>query len=129
MRAGGFDLGSPRRVRRPSLTPLIDVVFLLLVFFMLAARFGTEMALPLGPAAGGGIWSGPPRLIEIGADAPRLNGVPVPLDDLAEAMGRLTEAPDDPIVLRTGSGADAQALAAVLGLLRVAGHRRLVVME
>ena len=26
--------------RRPSLTPMIDVVFLLLVFFMLATRFG-----------------------------------------------------------------------------------------
>ena len=30
-----------------NLTPLIDVVFLLLVFFMLAAQFGRETALDL----------------------------------------------------------------------------------
>ncbi|MEM8656825.1 MAG: biopolymer transporter ExbD, partial [Pseudomonadota bacterium] len=40
-----FDLGPPPPSRRPSLTPMIDVVFLLLVFFMLAARFGQDMAL------------------------------------------------------------------------------------
>jgi biopolymer transport protein ExbD len=31
--ARGFRLGAPRRTRRPSLTPMIDVVFLLLIFF------------------------------------------------------------------------------------------------
>ena len=34
-----FTFEEPHKVRRPSLTPMIDVVFLLLVFFMLAARF------------------------------------------------------------------------------------------
>lgn len=126
---GDFDLRPPRRVRRPSLTPLIDVVFLLLVFFMLVARFGTETALRLDPAAGGGVWQGPPRLIEIGTPLPRLNGVPVPIEDLAEAVGALTETPEDPIVLRAGAGADVQALATVLTRLQAAGHRRLVVME
>ena len=33
--------------RRPSLTPMIDVVFLLLVFFMLASRFGMDAVLNL----------------------------------------------------------------------------------
>lgn len=37
-----------RRRRGPGLTPLIDVVFLLLVFFMLASRFDRESRLPLG---------------------------------------------------------------------------------
>ena len=59
-----------RKPRRPSLTPMIDVVFLLLVFFMLASRFGSEEALPLPLAGGGGTWSGPPRLVEIPADLP-----------------------------------------------------------
>ena len=35
--------------RRPSLTPMIDVVFLLLVFFMLAARFGQRRRVADGP--------------------------------------------------------------------------------
>ncbi|MEO1119875.1 MAG: biopolymer transporter ExbD, partial [Pseudomonadota bacterium] len=38
-----IDLGPARPRRRlVSLTPLIDVVFLLLIFFMLAARFSVE---------------------------------------------------------------------------------------
>jgi Biopolymer transport protein len=37
--------------RRPGLTPIIDVVFLLLVFFMLASRFGQYRALPLSAGA------------------------------------------------------------------------------
>ncbi|MEE2672314.1 MAG: biopolymer transporter ExbD [Myxococcota bacterium] len=46
-----FDLSSRKR-RQASLTPLIDVVFLLLVFFMLASRFDVEGALPLVVQAG-----------------------------------------------------------------------------
>ena len=38
---------SARKRRKPGLTPLIDVVFLLLVFFMLASRFDVEGSLPL----------------------------------------------------------------------------------
>ncbi len=126
---GGLGLEVPRRLRRPSLTPLVDVVFLLLVFFMLVARFGIEAALPLDPASGGGVWEGPPRLIDLGAGPPRLNGVPVPVEALTAEVGRLAASPDDPVVLRTGPGADVAALAEVLGRLRAAGHRRLVVME
>jgi len=43
---------SARKRRKVSLTPLIDVVFLLLVFFMLASRFDIEGALPLVVQAG-----------------------------------------------------------------------------
>ncbi len=41
-----FDIGQPLR-RPPSLTSLIDVVFLLLIFFMLSTRFSVESQLPL----------------------------------------------------------------------------------
>ena len=39
----------PERHRSPtiSLTPLIDVVFILLIFFMLASRFGDWKDLPV----------------------------------------------------------------------------------
>ena len=42
-----LDLPAQGRRRRIGLTPMIDVVFLLLVFFMLAARFGGTDAIPL----------------------------------------------------------------------------------
>ena len=59
-------LHSARPRRRPSLTPMIDVVFLLLVFFMLASRFGVETVISLPLASGGGSYSGPPRIVAPG---------------------------------------------------------------
>lgn len=50
-----MDLGlTSRPRRRPSLTPMIDVVFLLLVFFMLASRFGMDQVVEMPIASGGG---------------------------------------------------------------------------
>jgi len=124
-----IDLGAARRPRRPSLTPLIDVVFLLLVFFMLVARQGAETALPLVAGGAAGDWQGPPRLIELGADAVRLNGTPVTPADLAGALAPLMPAPSSPVVLRAGPDADAGDLAAVIGRLQAAGIGNVVVVE
>ena len=67
---GGFDFGPRRHPRRMSLTPMIDVVFLLLIFFMLSSRFGMDTVLPIAGGAGGSesAWQGAPRLVRIGAD-------------------------------------------------------------
>ena len=63
--------------RAPGLTPLIDVVFLLLIFFMLATRFGNESQLPL-------------QLV--------VETLPAPVDD---ASGRsTTDAKRDAVVIR-----------------------------
>lgn len=37
-----LSFGQPRPRRRPNLTPMIDVVFLLLVFFLVATTFATD---------------------------------------------------------------------------------------
>ncbi|NCQ23605.1 MAG: biopolymer transporter ExbD [Rhodobacteraceae bacterium CG17_big_fil_post_rev_8_21_14_2_50_63_15] len=124
-----FGFGPARRPRRPSLTPMIDVVFLLLVFFMLAARFGQEMALPLTIGGTGAEWSGPPRLIEIAEDVLRLNGASVALADLPEALDPLMTGPADAVVLRPMPGTSLQRLMDVTGALRGAGLSRLVVVE
>jgi biopolymer transport protein ExbD len=119
---------APRR-RGPSLTPMIDVVFLLLVFFMLAARFGMEEAVPLGVAGSGGAYEGPPRLIEVRPDGLLLNGVVVAETALAEALAALTQGPDDLVVLRGRDGADTQSIVRALDLLAAAGHRRVALVE
>ena len=121
--------GSDRPRRRPNLTPMIDVVFLLLVFFMIASRFGTEDALPLTAAAGGGAYSGPPRLVEFGPAGVTLNGVAVVADGLAEALSPLMNGPEDVIILRARDGADLQALVALMEVLRAAGLTHLVLVE
>jgi biopolymer transport protein ExbD len=122
--------GAERPRRRPNLTPMIDVVFLLLVFFMLVSRFGVDRALPLSVAGGGGsAYSGPPRLVELGADSLRLNGLSIAPDALAEALRGLTDNPTDAIILRAAEGADLQALVAVMDRLTGAGFTRLVLVE
>ena len=131
--AGGpLSFAPARRHRRPNLTPMIDVVFLLLVFFMLASRFGHEQVLPLTLAAvgqQGAVWSGPPRLVDLAADGPRLNGRPVALDALAAALAPLMSGPDDAIVLRARDGARLQDLASAMDTLRRAGFGALVLAE
>ena len=124
-----FAFGTDRPRRRPSLTPMIDVVFLLLVFFMLASRFGSEGALPLSVAGGAGEgWTGPPRLVEIAPDGLRLNGMAVSVEDLPARLAPLTETPDDPVVLR-GRGAALQDLVSVMERLQAEGFTRLMLVE
>lgn len=124
-----FSFATPRPRRKPSLTPMIDVVFLLLVFFMLAARFGLDTTLPLVVAGGGAAYDGPPRLVEVGADALTLNGVAVTPDALAVRLADLTESPDDMIVLRPAAGTQLQRVVDVMGVLNAAGFARVVLVE
>ncbi|SMX41543.1 ExbD/TolR family protein [Actibacterium lipolyticum] len=124
-----FAFSEPRPKRRPSLTPMIDVVFLLLVFFMLASRFGTDMQLPLVIAGQGGEYSGPPRLIEVRPDGVTLNGVAVALSALAAELAQLTEAPTDAVVLRARDEASLQRLVVVMDTLSAAGFSRIAIVE
>lgn len=127
-----FDFGPRRHRRRPSLTPMIDVVFLLLVFFMLASRFGGESGLRLSAAIPGqGVaWSGPPRLVEVGpAGETRLNGVALASASLAAALAPLLGSPDDAVVLRARGGASLQDLVATADQLRAAGIRQLILAK
>jgi len=124
-----FDFADRRPPRRPSLTPMIDVVFLLLVFFMLVSQVGREGGMPLSAPGSGTVYQGPPRLIEITPAAVALNGRPVAPGDLAAALAPLTESPADVIVLRAADGATVQHLADVTGALTAAGFSRLVLAE
>ncbi|PYC49108.1 biopolymer transporter ExbD [Litorivita pollutaquae] len=121
--------GRRRKRRRPSLTPMIDVVFLLLVFFMLASRFGMDVTLPMPLATGGGGYSGPPRLIDILPEGVRLNGQAVAEDTLAAQIKALTASQEDVIILRGGEGTVLQRVVTVAEILRRAGYARLVVLE
>lgn len=121
--------GADRPRRRPNLTPMIDVVFLLLVFFMLASRFGSDHAIPLLVAGQGSGYSGPPRLVDITPDGVALNGVAVAPEALAAALAPLTDGPSDMIVLRAKEEASLQAVIAVMDRLGTAGFTRLVLSE
>lgn len=117
--------GFHRPRRRMNLTPMIDVVFLLLVFFMMVSRFGGQQGMDLALAGqGGAAWVGPPRLVDIAPQGVALNGVEVV--DLAAALAPLMQSPTDPVVLRATDGADVQAVVTVMRGLRQAGIGNLV---
>jgi biopolymer transport protein ExbD len=116
-----------RRRRKPRLPPMIDVVFLLLVFFMLASRFGIEAVLPLPLATGGAEYSGPPRLIDISPQGTALNGVPTL--DLVAALAPLMDSPQDMLILRGQNGATLQDVVTVSQTLRDAGFTSVVLVE
>ena len=126
-----FDLGPQPRRRRPSLTPMIDVVFLLLVFFMLAARFGmdTTLSLATGPT-GVSTYNGAPRLIEVAPNgALFLNGMALQADTLVTRLEQLLPTPADIVVLRPRMGAQSQDLVDVLLLLRAAQITNVKIVE
>lgn len=121
---------TPARPRRkPSLTPMIDVVFLLLVFFMLASRFGIDAALPLPLAAGGGEYTGPPRLIDVAPTAVYVNGRPVAETELAVALTPLVEDKADVLILRGKDGASLQRIVTLTEVLRGEGFTSVVLVE
>ena len=110
------------RRRRPSLTPMIDVVFLLLIFFMLVARFGVDKVIDINlPSALGhnSQYEGAPRLVEIqSGKIVSLNGFEIPLDQLSSKLNELMPSPNALIVLRSSAEANTQDLLDVLLYLK-----------
>jgi len=107
--------------RRPiTLTPLIDVIFLLLLFFMLSSTFTRFAEVPL-QNAGGGAEPGPrPIFLQLGPEAFRLNGAPVGDADLIDALTALRPDKGEPTTLLVTLSEDvtSQRLIDLLVMLR-----------
>ncbi len=125
-----FETGAKKR-RKPSLTPMIDVVFLLLVFFMLASQFGIDqiIRLPLAGSSSNAEYKGPPRLVTVRGDGVSLNGILMSLEALALELVTLSDAPTDTIVLRGKADATTQEILDVLTHLKSAGFEIIVLVE
>ncbi|MCQ0090602.1 biopolymer transporter ExbD [Roseovarius sp. M141] len=81
-----LEIRKPRR-RPLSMTSLIDVIFLLLLFFMLTSTFSRFGEVELsGAARGGASAETPPLFLSVDASALRLNGEAVLLDELEAAL-------------------------------------------
>jgi biopolymer transport protein ExbD len=73
--------------RRITLTPLIDIIFLLLLFFMLSSTFTRFAELPLMNSGGGVAADGPPPVfLRLGAEGLQLNGEALNLEALPAAL-------------------------------------------
>lgn len=123
MRRPGFER---RRRAQIGLTPLIDVVFILLVFFMLASSFMDWRSIRVAGGTTGAASNGLQGavLVDLRADGLRLSGEAVTPDELSRRMAeRVAERPDQRVVLRPGAGVDVQRTVAVLDRLDAAGVR------
>ncbi|QFU08748.1 Biopolymer transport protein ExbD/TolR [Rhodobacteraceae bacterium THAF1] len=102
-----------------SLTSLIDVIFLLLLFFMLTSTFSrfAEVDLTAAAAGGGASAETPPLFLRLGADSVTLNGKLVDLNVLARVLISEDAAPRS-LLVSLGPSVTAQRLTDLLGVLR-----------
>ncbi|WP_227268776.1 ExbD/TolR family protein [Roseobacter weihaiensis] len=101
------------------MTSLIDVIFLLLLFFMLTSTFSQFAEVELSAASSGAVApSGtPPLFLQLGQDTVRVNGDQIALDTLPTSA--LAEAPDGTVLLVSlAEDVDAQRLTDLLVALR-----------
>ncbi len=78
---------TPPRRGRLSMTSLIDVIFLLLLFFMLTSTFSKYGEVELMAAGKAGVWEERQKLfVTLGTDLVTLNGQPVDLDRIADLV-------------------------------------------
>ncbi|MFN3133465.1 ExbD/TolR family protein [Roseibium sp.] len=105
----------PKKHRAISLTPLVDVIFLLLLFFMLSSTFTQFGQLEIGaPAAAGGSKALPKAILTVEPDRLRLNGTVVAQDDLAAEVSALTETGNDNLLVYIQGSSSTQRLVTVM---------------
>ncbi|MEQ8903127.1 MAG: biopolymer transporter ExbD [Roseovarius sp.] len=109
----------PFRRRKLSLTSLIDVIFLLLLFFMLSSTLSQFEEVDLATAGQGQTATSDTRpiFVQLREDSLRVNAREVPLEGLAEALAALTEGEARALV-STGAEVTAQRLTDLLLALR-----------
>ena len=121
-----MDFADRERPRpRMNIAPLIDVVFLMLIFFMLTSTFIDTASIDLsvsrsGPAAAA---AGDMLLVDVRRDGEvRLNGLTLGLEDLGpELAARVGAKVDTPVALRAEARVPVQRLVAVMDRIQGVG--------
>lgn len=123
----------PRRRPVVSLTPLIDVVFILLVFFMLASSFLDWQAIDLDVASsdsGGRSEELEPLWLDVSREQVQLNGENRALTELpALVREHLRQHPDAVVRIRPLADTPVQRVVRVLDRLQAEGITRMAVVR
>ena len=120
-----------RRTSEDNVLPLINIVFLLLIFFMIAGALSTRPPFDLQPprADAAPSTAAPATAgIAIAADGRiAFRGNEIPLESLADRARAWAERRDDDqaLTLRSDGNADSERLLAVMGALSEAGIERI----
>jgi biopolymer transport protein ExbD len=109
-----------------SLTPLIDVVFILLVFFMLASSFMDWRTLDLGVArAGGGNGMRGALLVELDLGSVRLSGRKVSETELQNILAaRFKRDPDQRVLVKPRAGVPLQRAVELVDRIAAVGSKQ-----
>ena len=110
-----------------NVAPLIDIVFLLLVFFMLASTFirPESINLVIRAPSGVGEQSEQPILVHIGANGEiRLNGLVLTIQDLKQELLARSSLPQNnrTITVQTQDDVSVQFLVKVMDEINEAGY-------
>ncbi len=122
-----------RRTRPIPLTPLIDVVFLLIVFFMLSTTFirieAMELGLPGTEGGKAGAAGKPPLLIDIAGNGKVYwqRELVLPTTLRAKLEAELQRDPGRKVLVRSGKGITVQKLVSVLDIAYLAGVKDVAV--
>jgi len=112
--------------------PLINVVFLLLIFFMVVGSLSATDPFPVEPPRSINGEAGDPKdvVLLIGEDGRlALDGAEITGTELEAAVaGRLKSAPHPEVHVKADGGAEASAVIAVMETLRRAGAERVRLM-
>lgn len=134
----GFSLrnkaGNRSAVRLVRLTPLIDIVFILLVFFMLASSFMDWRSISLSTPTARSNTSSPVEgavLLRVHADGQvDLSGRRMSVEQLADALSvQLQQDPDRRILVRPMSEVPLQQTVRVLDEVTAAGGQNIALSE
>lgn len=117
----------PRVKRRAvGLTSLIDVIFLLLLFFMLASSFTRYQSLEVASGGeGGGADARPAYLRVHSAEKLDLNGLPMTKPDMPERFAALKD--DVVVAIWSGPEANVQDVVDVMSAARLRGLKTVLV--
>ncbi len=116
--------GRARRRARLDISPLIDIVFLLLIFFAVTTTFleqaGMDLELPESGTAAATDTA--PIVVELSSEgAMRLQGEQVTVEDLESRIAALSEAERERITVRADGSVDLNTWVAVIDALRRGG--------
>lgn len=121
--------GRTRVSEQLSIAPLIDVVFLLLLFFMVTSSFQHPEAIELDLPQSSTSASDEDRAAEVSVDAAGstfLDGQPLALEELQSAIAeRMAADPETVIAVHTDSSTVVQRMVEVLDAVRAGGGKRI----
>ena len=117
--------------KRIILTPMIDVLFIILIFFMLVSSFNLDRGISIQTFSelGSSINSKTIAVIDIEKDKRSINGLEVKIDNLADELINLGTKKDIQIFLRPSEDLPVQDMIDVFDQLSLENFQTIYILE